>query len=230
MFISIATSDNIRRWASTFALLGGVVLLVALSWEIIGGSRYPFSKYYMTIQLVVCVLFLVDFFVRCGASECRARFLVSNLLFLFLCIPYLNIIEWGGVYLSHDWSLLFGIMPLARVVLAFYVLTHWFIASGIGRLLIAYMLTVVFFTYISSLVFFYYESPVNATLHGFGNAFWWAWMNVTTVGAQIFPITAIGKFTAVMLPMLGMMMFPIFTVYIVQRFTVQAKNAKKKSE
>lgn len=44
-------------------------------------------------------------------------------------------------------------------------------------------------------------------------------MNVTTVGAEIFAVTTIGKVVTVLLPSLGMMMFPIFTVYVVQQFT-----------
>jgi voltage-gated potassium channel len=39
-------------------------------------------------------------------------------------------------------------------------------------------------------------------------------MNVTTVGAPIFPVTAIGKVVCVSLPVVGMMFFPIFTVYV----------------
>ena len=55
---------------------------------------------------------------------------------------------------------------------------------------------------------------VNAKLTSFGDALWWAWMNVTTVGAEIFPITTVGKVVCVILPVVGMMFFPIFTVYI----------------
>ncbi len=68
------------------------------------------------------------------------------------------------------------------------------------KLFFAYIFTVVVFTYISALVFYDYEILVNSKLHGFGNALWWAWMNVTTVGAEIFAVTTIGKIFCVMLP------------------------------
>jgi voltage-gated potassium channel len=45
-------------------------------------------------------------------------------------------------------------------------------------------------------------------------------MGVTTVGAQIFPVTAIGKVLAVLLPALGMMFFPIFTIYITNIYSL----------
>ena len=84
------------------------------------------------------------------------------------------------------------------------------------RLFFAYIFTVVVFTYISGLVFYDYEVLVNPKLHGKLNALWWAWMNVTTVGAEIFPVTAVGKVFCVLLPSLGMMFFPIFTTYVLQ--------------
>ena len=60
----------------------------------------------------------------------------------------------------------------------------------------------------------------------FGDAIWWASMNLTTVGADIFAVTAVGKILTVLLPTLGMMMFPIFTVYITN--LIQQSNQKKK--
>ena len=73
--------------------------------------------------------------------------------------------------------------------------------------------------YLSALLFYDYEILVNDRLHGFGNALWWAWMNVTTVGAAIFPVTTVGKIICVLLPILGMAMFPIFTVYVTTLYT-----------
>jgi voltage-gated potassium channel len=70
------------------------------------------------------------------------------------------------------------------------------------------------FTYISALLFYDAEMGINSHLKTFGDALWWAWMNVTTVGAEIFPVTTVGKVVCVLLPVVGMMFFPIFTVYV----------------
>ena len=79
--------------------------------------------------------------------------------------------------------------------------------------------SVLVFTYLASLVFYDYEILVNPRLTDYGDALWWAWMNVTTVGAAIFPVTAVGKVVCVLLPIVGMIFFPIFTVYISQYYT-----------
>lgn len=100
------------------------------------------------------------------------------------------------------------------------IIVRWLVSENrMRRLFFAYIFTVVIFTYISGLVFYDYEVLVNPKLHGFGNALWWAWMNVTTVGAEIFPVTAVGKVFCVLLPSLGMMFFPIFTTYVLQEYT-----------
>jgi voltage-gated potassium channel len=49
-------------------------------------------------------------------------------------------------------------------------------------------------------------------------------MGVTTVGAAIFPVTSIGKILAVLLPALGMMFFPIFTIYVTNLYVKQPEQ------
>ena len=106
-----------------------------------------------------------------------------------------------------------------RCFLALYLVVEWMIKGRTRQLFWAYVITVVLFTYLSALLFYDFEAVVNPRLHGFGNALWWAWMNVTTVGAAIFPVTAVGKIICVLLPIVGMAMFPIFTVYITTLYT-----------
>lgn len=219
MSLSESTRTEIRNCLSILKVIAGVVLLAAISWEIIAGDHMHFSRNYLIIQLVVCILFLCDFFVRWAASERKARFFGRNFLVLLISIPYLNIIDWSSAELPRYWATLIGIMPLMRAFLAFYIVVQWLVDNKVRKLFFAYIFTVVVFTYISALVFYDYEILVNSKLHGFGNALWWAWMNVTTVGAEIFPVTTIGKIFCVMLPSLGMMFFPIFTTYVLQEYS-----------
>lgn len=226
MSLSEQTRENIRNTMGILKLLAGILLLVVLSWEIIRGDHIHFSQTYLNVQLGVCILFLVDFFVRWVAAEPHHYFFLRNIAFFVISIPYLNIIAWSGAHLSHDWSMLIGLMPMARAFLAFYIVVKWLVSNKVSMLLTAYIVTVVVFTYLAALVFYDYEVLVNDKLDGFGNAFWWAWMNVTTVGAEIFAVTTIGKIITVLLPTLGMMMFPIFTTYILEQYT---RHSKKKS-
>ena len=214
------TRPGIVNTFEILKLIAGIVLLVAVSWEVIGGDHIHLSRTYLTVQLVVCIVFLCDFFVRLAAAGRRGRFFWHNLVYLLLSIPWLNITVWSGADTTHDWGIVVSLLPLLRALLAMVIVVRWMVsANRMRRLFAAYIFTVVVFTYISALVFYDYEVLVNPKLHGFGNALWWAWMNVTTVGAEIFPVTAIGKVFCVMLPSLGMMFFPIFTTYVLQEYT-----------
>lgn len=65
---------------------------------------------------------------------------------------------------------------------------------------------------------------MNDELHGFGDALWWACMNMTTVGAEIFPVTAVGRIICVILPIIGMAMFPVFTVYVTSLYAPKTQR------
>ncbi len=225
MSLSANTRTKVSDIFGVLRVVAGVVLLAALSWEIIAGDHIHFSQAYLTIQLIVCLIFICDFFIRWSIAERKGRFFWRNLLFLLLSIPYLNIIVWSGKTPSHDWGLIVSLIPLLRAFLAMTIIVQWLVTgTKMRRLFAAYIFTVVVFTYISALVFFDYEALVNSKLDGFGNALWWAWMNVTTVGAAIFPVTTIGKIFCVMLPSLGMMFFPIFTTYVLQEYAPDKKS------
>ncbi len=211
--------DLLQRTTHALTLIGAFVLIVALSCEIIGGDHLHFSPEYKMLQLGICALFLIDLGVRwCRVGVTRWSW-VGHLLFLVLAIPWLNIAEWCHWDLDRAEGMAVATMPLLRAFLALYLLVHWMIEGRVKRLFLAYAITVIVFTYLAALLFYDFEILTNPHLKGFGNALWWAWMNVTTVGAAIFPVTPVGKTICVLLPIVGMAMFPIFTVYITLLYT-----------
>ena len=202
-------------------LIAGVALLVGVSVEVLTGNHHTYSEWYMWLQLVVCIIFIVDFASALTVRDASSRYYMLNLLFLIISIPYLNILDWLDFMPSRGVAVVVAALPLLRSFVAMGVVVQWFINGKANRLFGAYVFTVVCFTYLAALMFYDYELDVNDKLHGFGNALWWAWMNVTTVGAAIFPVTAVGKVLAVLLPALGMMFFPIFTIYVTNMYDIK---------
>ena len=86
---------------------------------------------------------------------------------------------------------------------------------------LAIMLLVVYFC---SLIFFQREHSVNPQVGTYWDALWWAAMNMSTVGCYINPMTMAGKIVAVVLPVSGMIIFPLFTVYLTNYVS---RNTKK---
>ena len=95
---------------------------------------------------------------------------------------------------------------------------------------VSYLTMLLATVYFSSLAFFVLEHRVNPLVNGYGDALWWAFMDVTTVGSNIIAQTVTGRVLSVLLAALGMMMFPIFTVYVtslLQKFNAQDKETQK---
>jgi voltage-gated potassium channel len=208
-------------------LIAGLALLVGVSVEVFTGNHHTYSEWYMWLQLVVCVIFIVDFTSALTRKEASGRYYLLSMLLLLISIPYLNILSWINIPLDRGVEVAVGALPLLRSFVAMGVVVQWFISGKVNQIFAAYLFTVVCFTYLAALIFFDYEVGVNDKLHGFGNALWWAWMGVTTVGAAIFPVTAIGKVLAVLLPALGMMFFPIFTIYVTNIYSAHDRKRDK---
>ena len=199
---------------NTISLAASVVLLVSMSIEVADRADDLLSEWYRVLQLVVCSIFFATALFRLLIPRYRRRHWFRDVLFALLSIPYINILEWSGVELAARYERIVAFAPVLMSVMATVVILEWLIEGRKRRLMAAYILTVTMFTYISALLFYDCEMGVNSRLKSFGDALWWAWMDVTTVGAEIFPVTAVGKVVCVLLPVVGMMFFPIFTVYV----------------
>ena len=201
-------------------LVASILLLASLSAEIIYSEEMSqFSGAYSWAMFGVCIIFIIDFFALVVHSEHPWRFLLRNFIVLLLSVPYHTLFMWFDIAVGHNGEMVLSGIVMLRAVMALYITLRWLIARRTTRLLWAYIATVVVCTYFAALFFYEYEAPVNSAVHGFGDALWWACMNMTTVGAEIFPVTAIGKVICVVLPIIGMAMFPVFTVYVTSLYT-----------
>ena len=207
---------------NAISLIASVILLAGISFEVTGGERVIFSERYRMLQLVVCSIFFTTAVFRLVVPRCRREHWLRDTIFAIASLPYIDILEWSGADIAHRSQRLIAFAPVVISIMATVVILEWLIDGRKKRLMVAYVLTVTMFTYISALAFYDCEIGINSHLKSFGDALWWAGMNVTTVGAEIFPVTAAGKVISVMLPVVGMMFFPIFTVYISDYYDKEA--------
>lgn len=209
---------DLVKFFNFLTLLGSILLLVSLSYDVVVSGRYDITGGLLHLQLVICAVFMADYFVELYSSYDRRKFAATHFVLLLVSIPYLNIVRWVGAEPSQSVYIILKSMPLVRGFYAIYVMIRWITRSRLKGLLISYVFSTLAFSYFAALIFYSYESGVNKGVDNFGDCLWWAGMNVTTVGADLFAVTAIGKVLSVVLPALGMMMFPIFTVYVTNLF------------
>ena len=195
-------------------LVLSVFLIITISVDTFRNLSFLNQGSYMTVQLWVCTFFMFDFLLELVLSPHKWRYLKSHFVFFLVSIPYLNIITYMHIDFSPQAGYFLRFIPLVRSGYALAIVVGWFTRNRASSLLVSYLTMLLATVYFSSLLFFVIEHDVNPLVVHYTDALWWAFMDVTTVGSNIYAVTATGKILSVVLAALGMMMFPIFTVYV----------------
>ena len=210
-----AREAAIQRWerrsaiplaicAALFLALWAFQVLVPLddvSWDIVEG-----------LILLIWGVFIVDFSVRIYFHADRKSFLKSNVIeIIALLLPAFRFLRVLRVITAV------GI--LTRVVQSLQARVNLYIAIVLPMLVLAGSLGI-------------YEAEHNlpkASIKNFGDAFWWACETIFTVGyGDLYPVTAEGKFIAVILMMGGVAMISVVTANLAGYFLSQQRSAFNK--
>ncbi len=204
-------------------LVLSVLLIVWISIDTFKRVNFLENHAYMTFQFWVCIVFIIDFFVELGYAPDKWKFVRRRFVFLILSIPYLNIINQMDIKLSADALYFVRFIPLARGALALSIVISYLSSNAVTSLFMSYMAIMILVGYFCSLIFYQREAGVNPEVNSYWTALWWSAMNMSTVGCNISPVTVSGKIVAVVLPVAGMIIFPLFTVYLTDFVTRQVK-------
>lgn len=198
-------------------LLLCVYLVYLISAAVFKGEIYFNSPRLMRLQLWICTWFIITFLIEFFLSgREKWRYFVQHFIFLIISIPYLNIIyfmDWNTNFTPQEISIL-RFIPLVRGGYALVYLIKWMFRTKISSVFFSYIVILLSCIYFGSLIFFEMEQGVNNMVKTYWDSAWWALMDATTVGSNIYAVTTTGKVLSVLLAALGMMMFPIFTIYI----------------
>lgn len=221
---------RIIDWLNILVVFGSLAIIASLSYDILTVGRYrPDSPMTLGIQLVVCSIFILDFIVRWILSTQKGRFFLRNIILLLFSIPYLNIVHYAHWNVPHEVHYLLGFVPLLRGGYGLVMIVRWFTRRSATSLMVSYLSILAAVTYFNSLIFFVAEKGINPEVKGYGDALWWACMNMTTVGSNIIAVTTVGRILSVFMSAAGMMMLPIFTVYITDRVVHSRSRGSQKT-
>lgn len=223
------TRQHIYTVLNWLVLLLSVGLIVYLSVDALQGRVFIYDHGYMTFQFWVCMVFIADFFIELMMSRHPWRYLGRRFVFLLLSIPYLNICNEMGLRLSPDVLYFARFIPLARGALALAIVVGYVSKNRLINIFASYMVVLVAIVYFGSLIFYEREHGVNPDVHSYMSALWWACSDATTTGCTIYPVTPSGKIVSAVLSMMGMVMFPLFTVVITSSVR-QRINTRKPGE
>lgn len=206
-------------------LLLSLFLVVIISIDTFRNEAFYLEKRFNKFQFWICVVFLFDFFVEFFLAVDKWKYIRSRFFFFLVSIPYNSIISFYGWTFDPQVTYSLHYIPLIRGGYAMSIVVSWFTYNRATGLFISYLATLLFTIYFASLAFYVFEHHVNPLVKNYDDALWWAFMDATTVGSNIVAVTAVGRVLSVLLAALGMMMFPIFTVYVTNILTKNKQHA-----
>lgn len=218
--------NGIYAFLHILILVLSVFLVVRISIDTFDNEAFYLEPRFIHFQFWICVVFLFDFFVEFFLADKKWKYIRDRFIFFLVSIPYNSIISFYGWTFSPQVTYALHYIPLIRGGYAMSIVVSWFTYNKATGLFISYLATLIFTIYFASLAFYVFEHNVNPTVKNYDDALWWAAMDATTVGSNIEAITPVGRILSVLLAALGMMMFPIFTVYVTNLLTRTKQQAE----
>jgi voltage-gated potassium channel len=162
----------------------------------------------------ICFVFLIDFLRSLRRAPNKLRYFLRwgwlDLLGSFPSLPILRLLRIGRILISvrqlHD-------VPL-------HVLLRQIREQRAQSTLLVMLFLLIFIITVSASVVAVAEGQApNANIADGEDAFWWAFVTITTVGYGDFvPVTQIGRLFATLLMLVGVGLFTVLTSYIASTF------------
>lgn len=199
------------------------VTILILSLILIGTISYDTFEYnnpfyasptYIKVQFWVCIFFLIDLILEFIFTKHKKKYMFRYALLFLVCIPYPSILPYITFDIPHEFAYFLRFAPLIRSAYALAIVVGWFTFNKTSMMFFTYLVILVTCIYLGSLFFFVCEVNINPLVKAYSDALWWATMEAVTVGSNIEAVTPGGKVVSVIVAIIGMLMFPMFTVYV----------------
>lgn len=206
-----------------FVIVLSGLLVALITYDTLNNVSFIANRFYLKAQFWICVLFIFSIIAEMVVKRHFTPWeWVSHFIFLLICVPYLSIFVHYDIHVSPQMQYVFRFIPMIRAAYALSIVTGAMSKSWIKGLFFSYLMILVFTIYFGSLMFYIEEHAVNTAVTDYWTALYWTCMDVTTCGCAINAITPTGKILAVLLAAEGLMLFPVFTVYVTDAVTHQA--------
>lgn len=194
-------------------IVASVVFIVAYSWQVIfdiDGTSFSIAR---ALMFLTWIVFAIDYVVRLSLAKPRGRW-----------------------FRHHIFDLLVVVLPalrplrLLKAITVIHALQRTAGAALRSRLAIYGAGAALILIWISALAVLDVERPAaDANITTFGDAVWWAFVTITTVGyGDFYPVTAGGRLIAVLLMCGGVAVVGVVTAtlasWVIERATAHADN------
>lgn len=175
------------------------------------------------LDLIVCVFFLIEFFVGILKSSDRIDFLKKNWIDLIASIPSVDYARLGRLLRVVR---LIRVFRAAKTVFKFRKLAD---QSRIGSALGSAGFIAVFSVFLGAMGVLQFEDAPESNIKTAGDALWWAYSTVTTVGyGDRYPVTTEGRIIGAILMTIGVGTFGILTASVSAIFVGSRESDKNR--
>lgn len=200
-------------------LAGSIALIMFISYDTFRNISFIENQQYLNAQFWICMLFLVDIVVEFLITPRKWHYVLTHIFFFLIAIPYINILDFYGVDMNGELVYAIRFIPMLRAAYVLAIIAGALSSNRISSMFIAYIALLLSVLYFASMMFFVEEHKINPDCTSYPQALWWAVMCMTTAGSYIGEYTVTGKILSVILSGGGLILFPVFTVYITNAVT-----------
>ena len=208
-----AEQSNQINNRSIFMLFLSVYVLSAMLIDTFFSLPLDISELLQTLDFIICIIFLVDFFLNFYTSDNKLGFLKWGWIDFISSIPEIQVLRWGRV------ARIIKILRLLRALRSTKsILSFVFKNRAQGTFLSVALISVVLIIF-SSIAILTVEVDPLSNIKSPSDALWWAFVTMTTVGyGDLYPITPLGRGVAALLMTAGVGLFGTFTAFVASYF------------
>jgi voltage-gated potassium channel len=217
-------NKDISMWQVIMLFLC-VYVLLALFVDTVFTLPHETSVLLNRIDTLICFIFIGDFIYQLVTTNKKLAYLKYGWIDLISSIPYIHILRWGR------FARIIRILRVLRGVRSVKLLFHFLFkkkSQGTFASVALFSLVMMIF---SSIAILNCETSPESNIKTAGDALWWSFVTITTVGyGDYYPTTIEGRIIAVLLMTTGVGLFGTFTAYVASFFFQSAPTAQPGGE
>jgi len=214
------TEENKLGFLDILIIVLSIYVLIALLVDTFFKLPTEISRLFFYIDNVICAVFLFEFTLRFYQAENKWEYMRWGWIDLIASIPAINFFRVGRSI---------RLIRLLRLLKTFrsanHLVNHIFRNKAQGALTLVSIISLLL-VFFSSIAILQVEDSPNSNIKTAGDALWWAYSTITTVGyGDKYPVTTEGRLIASILMTAGVGLFGTFTAYVASWF-LEGKGSK----
>lgn len=165
------------------------------------------------IDYFISIFFLVEFSIRFYKADNKIIFMKWGWIDLISSIPSFDILRFGRLFR------LIRLLRIIKSLKAIYFISNNLFENKIKNLAYTILLLAFLLISFSSISILIFENAPNSNIKTAGDAIWWSYCTITTVGyGDVFPVTIEGRIIGMILMTFGVGLFSTFTAFVASTF------------